>query len=383
MNPGPTIPRPSRVRASPPSAVGQAMALPAALLLLAFAAAAPASAATERPTLTLITHDSYFLPEAVEASFEEAHDADLQVLRAGDAGSMVNQVILSRLAGDEPLADVLYGIDNTFLSRAVDAGVFAPYRSPALEAVPERFRLDPELRVTPIDHADVCLNVDVPALEAAGLAVPERLEDLADPAYRGTLVVQNPATSSPGLAFLLASVAHFGEAGEADDTGEHGAGWQGFWAALRENDVLVSSGWDAAYYGQFSGGSGEGDRPIVVSYATSPVAEVIFGPDPEADVAPTRAIEAGCFRQVELAGLLEGTDQPELAGAFIDHLLSPEVQAELPLAMYVLPVREDVALPEAFERHALVPAEPLSMDPAAIAAGRERWIGQWTDIVLR
>jgi thiamine transport system substrate-binding protein len=342
-----------------------------------------ALAAAEQPTLTLITHDSYFLPEAVESAFKEVHDVDLRVLRAGDAGSMVNQVILTRLAGDQPLADVLYGVDNTFLSRALEADVFQPYRSPALDAVPERFRLDPELRVTPIDHADVCLNVDVPALEAAGLTVPERLEDLADPAYQGTLVVQNPATSSPGLSFLLATVAHFGEAGEADDSGEHRAGWQGFWAALRENDVLVTSGWDAAYYGQFSGGSGEGDRPIVVSYATSPVAEVIFGPDPEADVAPTRALEAGCFRQVELAGVLAGTDQPELAGALIDHLLSPEVQAELPLAMYVLPVREDVALPEAFERHALVPSEPLSMDPAVISAGRERWIGEWTDIVLR
>ncbi|CAN5821941.1 thiamine ABC transporter substrate-binding protein [soil metagenome] len=375
----PSALRPLRLAA--PVALAAAVAV-SALLMLA-GPRSPALGAAERPTLTLMTHDSYFLPEDVVASFEETHDVELRVLQAGDAGSMVNQAILSRMAGDRPLADVLYGVDNTFLSRALEADVFQPYRSASLDAVPERFLLDPDMRVTPIDHADVCLNVDVPALEAAGLPVPESLEDLVDPAYRGTLVVQNPATSSPGLSFLLATVAHFGEAGEVRGGDEHEAGWQGYWAALRENDVLVTSGWNDAYYGHFSGGSGEGDRPIVVSYATSPVAEVVFGPDPEADEAPTRALEAGCFRQVEFAGVLAGTQQPELAGALIDHLLSPEVQAELPLAMYVLPVRDDVALPAAFERHALRPAEPLSMDPPAIDASRERWIGEWTDIVLR
>jgi thiamine transport system substrate-binding protein len=329
--------------------------------------ALPVSA--QQPTLTLMTHDSFFLPEGAIEAFEAAEGVDVQLLPAGDAGSMVNQAILT---ADRPLADVLFGVDNTFLSRALAADIFEPYVSPALEAVPAELRLDPQGRVTPMDFGDVCLNLDRAAFEAEGLAWPEALEDLADPALVGRLVVQNPATSSPGLAFLLATVAYFGE-----------DGWADYWRALRENEVAVSNGWEEAYYGQFSGGAGEGERPIVVSYASSPAAEVLYGPDPEAAVSPTVALETGCFRQVEFAGILRGTEQPELAGALIDHLLSPEVQAEFPLAMFVYPARADVALPDAFVQHALQPAAPLSLDPAVIDANREAWISEWTDIVLR
>jgi thiamine transport system substrate-binding protein len=329
-------------------------------------------AAAQPETLTLMTHDSFYLPDAVIKAFEAEHGVRLEVLPSGDAGAMVNQAILT---ADRPLADVLYGIDNTFLSRALAAGIFEPYTSSALEAVPPDLLLDPEHRVTPIDTADVCLNIDREAFADSALPLPATLDDLLDPALAGTLVVEDPATSSPGLAFLLATIATFGEDPET--------GWQAFWAGLRDNDVQVASGWEEAYYGAFSGGSGEGDRPIVVSYASSPAAEVVFGPDPGADESPTAALEAGCFRQVEFAGILRGTDQPELAAALIDDLVAPETQAQLPLAMYVYPARSDVALPEVFERHATRPPSPLTMDPEAIAAGRDAWIREWTDIVLR
>ena len=242
-----------------------------------------------------------------------------------------------------------------------------------LAAVPSALQLDPQQRVTPIDVAHVCLNLDRAAFGEGGLPWPETLEDLTDPALAGQLVVENPATSSPGLSFLLATVATFGE-----------DGWADYWTALRDNDVAVASGWEEAYYGQFSGaGGGEGERPIVVSYASSPVAEVIYGADPEAEVSPTAALEAGCFEQIEFAGVLRGTEQPELAGALIDYLLSAEVQAELPMAMFVYPARSDVSLPEAFARHALVPTAAATLDPALIDANREAWISEWTDIVLR
>ena len=248
---------------------------------------------------------------------------DLQLLPAGDAGAMVNQAILT---ADRPLADVLFGVDNTFLSRALEADLFEPYASSELAAVPAELQLDPEQRVTPMDVGHVCLNLDRAAFEEGGLPRPETLQDLTDPALAGTLVVQNPATSSPGLSFLLATVATFGE-----------DGWADYWTALRDNDVTVASGWEEAYYGHFSGaGGGEGELPIVVSYASSPVAEVLYGADPDAEVSPTVALEAGCFEQIEFAGILRGTEQPELAEALIDYLLSAEVQAELPMAMFVL-----------------------------------------------
>ncbi len=343
--------------------------LPAGLALsLLVAMAVPATA--DDGTVTLMTHDSFWLPEGAFEAFEAEHGVTVRQLQSGDAGSMVNQAILT---AERPLADVLFGIDNTFLSRALEAGIFEPHESSELAAVPATLQLDPENRVTPIDVGHVCLNLDRAAFGEGGLPWPETLEDLADPALADQLVVQNPATSSPGLAFLLATVAEFGE-----------EGWADYWSALRDNGVTVTSGWEEAYYGHFSGaGGGEGDLPIVVSYASSPVAEVIYGADPEAEVSPTAALDAGCFEQIEFAGILAGTEQPELAGALIDYLLSPAVQAEFPMAMFVYPARSDVALPEAFVQHALVPADAASLDPALIDANREAWISQWTDIVLR
>lgn len=344
--------------------------LPSTSLALVLVAALALPAAADDGTVTLMTHDSFWLPEGTFEAFEAEHGVSVRLLLSGDAGSMVNQAILT---ADAPLADVLYGVDNTFLSRALDAGIFEPYVSAELAAVPAELQLDAEARVTPIDVGHVCLNVDRAAFEEGGLPWPETLEDLADPALAGQLVVENPATSSPGLAFLLATVAHFGE-----------DGWADYWTALRDNGVAVTSGWEEAYRGYFSGAAGsEGDRPIVVSYGSSPVAEVVYGADPEAAVSPTAAIDAGCFEQIEFAGILAGTDQPELAGALVDYLLSPQVQAELPMAMFVYPARADVALPEAFEMHALVPTAAVSLDPELIEARREAWISEWTDIVLR
>jgi len=346
------------------------LAIPILAALLA--SPAPVAGQEAMPTLTLMTHDSFALPEEVIEAFESAHAVDLQVLPSGDAGSMVNQAILT---ADDPLADVLFGVDNTFLSRALAADLFEPYASPELEHVPAELQLDPGHRVTPIDVGDVCLNIDRAVFADRGLPQIGSLEDLLDPALAGQLVVENPATSSPGLAFLLATIATFGDDPET--------GWQAYWRGLRDNGVRVVAGWEEAYYGSFSGGSGEGDLPIVVSYATSPVAEVLYGPDPEAAESPTQAVDAGCFRQVEMAGILRGTDQPHLAAALIDFLLAPETQAALPLSMFVYPARSDVDVPEAFVRHALVPASPVTLDPAVIDANREDWIDEWTDIVLR
>jgi len=242
-------------------------------LALGLVAATALPAAAEDTTLRLMTHDSFYLPDSVIESFEAERGVDVQLLPSGDAGSMVNQAILT---ADNPLADVLYGVDNTFLSRALAADIFEPYQSAALEFVPAELQLDPVGRVTPIAFGDVCLNIDRAAFKEGGLPWPETLEDLAAPELAGQLVVENPAISSPGLAFLLATIAHFGE-----------DGWTDYWTSLRENDVTVTSGWEEAYYGHFSGGgSSEGDRPIVVSYAASPAAEVLFGADPEAEAKP-------------------------------------------------------------------------------------------------
>ncbi len=318
--------------------------------------------------LVLMTHNSFAVSDGILEAFEQEHGVEVEVLRGGDAGAVVNQAILTR---DNPLADVLFGVDNTFLSRALEEEIFVAHEAAGLDSVPAELQLDPEHRVTPIDYGDVCLNYDRAAFEGSS-APPAAL--LIDPAFDGALVVENPATSSPGLAFMLATIVRFGE--EGDDT------WLDYWTGLRANDVLVTAGWEEAYYGSFSGGSGEGDRPIVVSYATSPVAEVYFA-DPQPAEAPTAVIDDGCFRQVEFAGVLAGTESPELAGELIDFMLAEQFQADIPLSMFVFPANSTVDLPEVFVEHAAQVSEPLTMDPARIAENRERWLEEWTDVVLR
>jgi thiamine transport system substrate-binding protein len=330
--------------------------------------------AQDDTVLTVVAHDSFNYTQEVMDAFTAETGIQVEVVRAGDAGTMVNQSILTKGA---PLGDVLYGVDNTFLSRALDADIFTPYESPLLENIPAAFDVDAEHRVTPIDYGDVCLNYDVAYFEEHDLAAPESLEALTDPAYKGLLVVENPATSSPGLAFLLATIKHFGE---TDDYT-----WQNYWADLAENDLLVVDDWTAAYFGEFSGSAGsEGTYPLVVSYASSPPVEVFYMEEPP-ETAPTASIVADdmCFRQIEFVGILQGTANEEAAQQFIDFLLSREFQEDMPLNMFVFPVDPEAELPEIFTDYAAIPDNPVTMDVAEIDANRDEWLEQWTQIVLR
>jgi len=320
-------------------------------------------------TVTLITHDSFDVSKSVLRAFEAQTGIQVTLVPTGDAGQEVNRAILT--AGN-PEGDVLFGIDNSLLQAGLDANLFVPYASPRLAQVPGAFQLDPQHRVTPIDHADVCVNVDDAWFAAHHVPPPSSLAALADPAYRDLLVVENPATSSPGLAFLLATVAAEG----AD-------GWQSYWSRLRANGVTVVDGWERAYYGEFSGaGGGHGTHPLVVSYATDPAAEVVFS-KPRLDHAPTSIIVSTCYRQIEFAGILAGTTHQAEARALIDFLLSRPFQEDVPLKMFVYPVASDAALPDVFQKYAVLPPDPLSLDPATIAANRGDWLSRWTDLMLR
>lgn len=317
--------------------------------------------------LRLLTHDSFNVSEDVLEAFQRDSRVKVRVVKSGDAGAALNQTILTK---DNPRGDVFFGVDNTFLTRALDEDLFVPYESPRLAAVDDAYELDDRHRVTPIDHGDVCVNYDKEFFATSGLAPPETFEDLTREEYRGQLVVEHAATSSPGLAFLLGTIAHFGE-----------DGWKDYWSQLQANDVAVASGWEEAYYQSFSGGAGEGDRPLVVSYASSPPAEVVFA-DPQPDEAPTGVATATCFEQIEFAGILEGTDHEEEARELIDFMLSVEFQEDMPLQMFVFPVVDDADLPPEFVEHAATVDDPLRMDTARINANRDDWIDQWTSIVL-
>ena len=348
------------------------LALLASVLVLIAASCGDSSQQTatgDTVTIRLLAHDSFALGDGLLAQFTADTGIKVEVIQGGDAGSVVNQAILTN---GNPQADVLFGIDSTLLTRALDEGLFLPYRAKDLRQVDAALLLDPDHRVTPIDYGDVCLNYDKAYFAGKDLPVPAALADLTRPIYKDLLVVENPATSSPGLAFLLATIDAFG----AD-------GWQAWWADLRANGVLVASGWEDAYYGQFSGGAGsDGSRPLVVSYASSPPAEVIYADPPVAE-APTGVIADGCYRQVEGAGILAGTKHEPEAGQLIDFLLSREVQADVATSMFVYPVRKGIELPAAFVDNAVRPDRVLALPAAEISAHRDEWIDVWTDIVVR
>ncbi|MFQ5813770.1 MAG: thiamine ABC transporter substrate binding subunit [Anaerolineae bacterium] len=342
------------------------------LVLLAAAGCGPKATPAPTPTpsgprtLTVMTHDSFDASEEVIAQFEAETGATVKFLKSGDTGAALNQAILSK---DAPLADVFYGVDNTFFSRAIKADIFEPYASPALADIPDALELDAQHRLNPVDFGDVCLNYDRAWFQEKGLTPPATLEDLTKPEMKGLLVVENPATSSPGLAFLMATVGHFGEDGYLD-----------FWAELRANDVLVTAGWEDAYYGQASWW--DGDRPIVVSYATSPAAEVYFSEGAYTE-PPTGNVlgDGACFRQIEFVGTLKGAANRDLAEKWVDFMLSPAFQADIPLHMWVFPANPQAELPEVFQ-FAETPPQPARISPEAIDQNREKWIEAWTETVL-
>lgn len=316
-------------------------------------------------TVRLLTHDFFAVPDELLAEFATDTGIEVEIVRGGDAGIVVNQAIL---AAGNPVADVLFGVDTTLLSRAVDANLFEPYRSDAGDGFIDAFGTAGD-SVTPIDFGDVCLNYDLGLLPDP----PASLEALTAQKYRSMLVVPDPTISSPGLAFLLATIDRFGEDGPYT--------WRDYWADLRANDVEIVADWGTAYYGSFSA-TGTGIRPLVVSYASSPPAEVLFS-DPPIDKATTAVIEDGCFRQIEYAGVLRGTPNEEQARRFIDFLLGVPFQETVPTSMFVFPVNPAAALPEVFIGNTSLPPNPVRLDPGVIEQNRERWLTEWIETVLR
>ncbi|MEU7112610.1 thiamine ABC transporter substrate-binding protein [Streptomyces sp. NPDC046182] len=323
-------------------------------------------------TVTLVSHDSFNASKEVLAEFTKQTGFTVKVLKSGDAGVAVNKEILTK---GSPQGDVFFGVDNTLLSRALDNGIFEPYEAKGLDAVAAEAKLDKEHRVTPIDTGDICVNYDKKYFADKKLAPPQTFDDLAKPEYKDLLVVENPEKSSPGLGFLLGTAAQYG-----DD------GWQDYWKKLKANGVKTVDSWELAYNQEFSGSAGgqkaKGDRPLVVSYASSPPVEVLYS-EPQPKDAPTGVSTGTCFRQIEFAGLLNGAKNPEGGKALIDFLISKKFQEDMPLQMFVNPVTEGAQLPALFTQHGEVIDKPQTMAPEKIAEKRDQWIQSWSSLVLK
>ncbi len=342
------------------------IALVSLSVIALFASACGTSDDSAPDRLVLLAYDSFTPPETAFDLFTAETGIKVDIARGGDAGELIAKAALT--AGN-PEGDVLWGVDNTLLSRALDADVFDPYVSTVHPLRGELVTAGAGA-VTPVDFGDVCINIDDGVLAERNLAAPASLDDLIDPTYRGLLVVSDASTSSPGLAFVLATIDRFGE-----------DGWADYWRALIANDVLVVSGWSDAYYTAFTRYGG--DRPLVLSYASSPPAEMIFAdpPLPDGSRAPTSVMIDSCFRQIEFAGVLRGTKHLEEARRLVDHLVSVDFQQTLPESLFVFPSNSDAELPSSFLQHAPVVTDPSTMDASRIAEGRAGWVEEWLTLV--
>jgi len=314
----------------------------------------------------LVTYDGFALPDAAAEAFEEETGARIEVVASGDAGGMLTKALL---AAGAPEGDVIFGIDNTLATRAGDADLLEPFTPDAIGSVEESSRLPGRLGklLTPIDRGDVCVNADAGWFASKGLALPSTFSDLADPRYRDLLVVPSPVTSSPGLAFLIGTIQESGD-----------AGWQQYWKELRSNGVRVRPSWDDAYNTDYTVSGG--DRPLVVSYASSPPAEVVFSEGARTEPASVVLTDT-CVAQVEYAGVLAGAEHPDLGRELVEFMLSPTWQEALPLSNFVFPIVEGTTLPEEFDRWAVLPESSRSLDPIEIGRSRDEWIEQWRSIM--
>uniref|UniRef100_A0AAU1LYN5 Thiamine ABC transporter substrate-binding protein n=1 Tax=Streptomyces sp. NBC_00148 TaxID=2903626 RepID=A0AAU1LYN5_9ACTN len=324
-------------------------------------------------TVTLVSHDSFNASDAVLKAFTKQTGYKVKVLKSGDAGAALNQEILTK---GSPRGDVFFGADNTLLSRALDNDLFTPYKAKGLDRVAADTRLDADKnRVTPVDTGDICVNYDKKYFADRKLDPPKTFDDLLKPAYKNLLVTENAATSSPGLGFLLGTVATQGE-----------SGYQDYWKKLKNNGVKVVDGWEQAYNEEFSGSAGgkkaKADRPLVVSYASSPPVEVLYA-DPQPTEAPTGVATGTCFRQIEFAGLLDGAKNEAGGKALLDFLISKQFQEDMPLNMFVNPVVKDAKLPELFTKFGAVVDKPATVAPEKIAKNREQWVQSWSSLVVK
>ena len=297
--------------------------------------------------VTLLAYDAFTPKDGIFDAFTAATGTKVKVVTSGDTGTLISKAIFT--AGN-PEGDVLWGLDNTLLSRAQKAELLTSYE--------------------PADYGDICVNYDKQWFASRNIAPPTSLEDLALPTYKNLLTVEDPVASSPGLGFLLGTIAHFG----ADN-------WQGYWKSLKANGVHIAPDWTTAYTIDFSGSSGKGKYPLVVSYGSSPPAEVLYAEKP-IDTPPTAVIESTCFRQTEYVGALRGTRNPNNATLLISYLLDIPFQESMPLSLFVFPINKKAALPDLFTQFAVTPKNPLSLNPADIEKNRDSWLSTWRDIVL-
>jgi thiamine transport system substrate-binding protein len=302
------------------------------------------------------TYDSFVTEwgpgPAVEAAFEATCGCDLQFVGAGDGAALLARV---QLEGARSEADVVLGLDTNLTARAAATGLFAPHgRTDLALDLPVAWD-DPVF--LPFDWGYFAFVHDTTKLAEP----PASFRELADSDV--SILIQDPRSSTPGLGLLMWVKAAYGDAAPE------------IWAGLADNIVTVTPGWSEAY-GLFL----EGEADMVLSYTTSPAYHLIAEEDPTKAAA---SFEEGHYLQVEVAGMLAGTDQPELAQAFLDFMLSDAFQSAIPTTNWMYPaVTPEAGLPEGFET-LITPASSLLLSPAEAEAQRDAALDEWRAALSR
>jgi thiamine transport system substrate-binding protein len=319
---------------------------------------AVAGAAPDQPTDELLVYSYDAFPEALETliveHFEIEYNVTATLERFQDTGAVYNQVWVER---SNPQADVVIGLDNTYVGRALEGQLFQAYRPEGADRIREDIILDPEYRLTPFDWGHIVLNYDSEALPDP----PSTWEELLDPRLRESIVLMNPATSSPGRNFLLLTIAEHGEDGYLD-----------FWEQIRPNILTITAGWSEGY-GLYT----QGEAPIALSYETSPAYHIEYE---DTTRYKNLILDGKGYGQVEVAGITSGA--PNLANAkrLMDFILTNRFQQEIPLNQFMYPAVDGVALPAAFEQ--LEKADETVFIPVdRVDANFEQWLSDWQAVM--
>jgi len=328
------------------------------ILLLLFLFFGCVQQETGKKELVVYTYDSmvseYGLGPKIIPKFEEQCNCKIKMVSKGDAGQVLTTLVLEK---ENPKADVVIGLDNSLIQKAIEKKVLEEFTPKNIGIVPKDIGFYKKGFLTPFDYGFIAFVFDSKKIEAE----LNEFDSLLDSRLEKKIVIQNPRTSSPGLALLFWSIEVYGD-----------PGYKEFWKEFKPNILVVTDGWDES-----AGLFRAGEAPMYLSYATSPAYYAEFE---DINHFLAAEFEEGHYIQVEGIGIVKGTKNRKLAEQFIEFMLTEEAQKEIPFTQFMFPVNKNIELPKAFE-YAVMPDKKLELDPELIEEKQEEWISEWEKII--
>lgn len=328
--------------------------------------------------LVIVTYDVYGLTDAMLEEFERQTGYEVSLLKLDDAGSVLDHLLQHK---GLQVADIAIGIDNTYLQTALDNNVLWEHNAVLTNISDSALLPYDGAYAAPFDQGYICLNYDSSVIDGENYTVPQNLWDLTNEEWSGKIAIPSPETSSPGRAFMTATTDYFTH----DDDNE--TEWTDWWTAMSSNEVIITTGWSEAYETHYTGGYGEwtdgyvGDAHVVVSYCHSPGVEAWSAGNWTKSVSLD--LPRASFHQVEYAAAIEGGNL-DAASAFIQYLMSPEVNSKMPTENYMYSTLEGMDLPEddGYRYHSIIPDQPANVSATEIAENMENWLAQWNTAMV-